>query len=286
MPLPDWHDLTAVAAWRAAMHAAWGEGTVGDEVLHRPERLGGVDVLVAGPPAAAITLVYAHGGGYALGSAGVAVPITARLARHVRVVSVDYRLAPEHPFPAALDDVDAVFQAVYRSVWHGGGGFVAVAGDSAGGALALGVALRAAAGARPARPAPPARPAAVVLFCPHLEHQPDDAAAPAGGPAALAAAYRAGHDAADPLLSPLHAPPELLAQLPPTLVQAGSADPLHQQAVRFARRGRAAGAPVTLDLWDGLWHAWQYHRELPEADRALAEASRFLLSAERQSRTP
>lgn len=284
---PDLADRAAVARWRAAVHEAWGEGTEPGEPPHTPvelarpaaatgtaERTGtarstGIAALVAGPPDAPVTVLYCHGGGYVLGSAGVAAPITARLAAAgLRVVSIDYRLAPEHPFPTALDDAVAACRGLQAS-----GRTVAVAGDSAGGALALGVALR-------ARLDGAAPPAALALFSPHLAHEPARPTEPAeGGAAALAAAYRNGHDPADPLLSPLYAPPGLLTELPPTLIQSGTGDALHPQAVRFARLARAAGAPVTLDTWEGLWHTWQYHRKLPEADRALAEAARFLTGA-------
>lgn len=270
--LPDLADHHAVRVWREAIHRAWGEGIVSGEADHVRGELGGVPVRLAGPADAPLTVVYAHGGGYVLGSAGVAAPITARLARAVRVVSVDYRLAPEHPYPVALDDLTAV----YRTVARAADAPVALAGDSAGGALVVGVALRMIAGGGP-------RPGALVLFCPHLDHAEPrnptdrDPAATGADPGALAAAYRRGTDPRDPLLSPCHADPALLAGLPPTLVQSGTADDLRHQAIRFVRRARSAGAPVELDLWEGLWHTWQYHRELPEADRAVAEATAFLL---------
>jgi len=268
---PDLGDHAAVAAWRVAVHRLWGEGTEGDEPVHTPEQVAGVSVLVAGPAEAPLTVVYAHGGGYVLGSPGVAAPITARLARTLRVVSVDYRRAPEHPFPAALDDVAAVYAALRAA----SSGPVAVAGDSAGGALAAGVALRAVATGAVA-------PDALLLLCPHLDHD-GHAATADDDAAALIAAYRDGTDPTDPLLSPAHAPAAWLAGLPPTLVQSGTADRLWRQAVRFVRRARAAGAPVELDLWDGLWHTWQYHRDLPEADRAVTEAVAFLLTAARRA---
>ncbi|MCC6437705.1 MAG: alpha/beta hydrolase [Acidimicrobiales bacterium] len=278
MARPDLDDRAAVARWRAAIHAAWGEGTEADEPTQRPIEVAGIAALASGPDDAPMTVLYLHGGGYALGSAGVAAPITARLAAAgLRVVSIDYRLAPEHPFPAALDDAVAAHGAL-----RAGERPVAVAGDSAGGALAVGVTLRAALEGAIA-------PVALALFCPHLAHEADHDAGNAAGDeaggrtgeavAALAAAYRNGHDPTDPLLSPLFAPAALLASLPPTLVQTGTLDALHPQALRFARLARAAGASVTLDVWEGLWHTWQYHRDLPEADRALAEAARFLTGA-------
>ena len=255
VPVPDLGDLAAVARWRAEVHAAWGED-LGDPP---PERvtIAGVPCLAAGPVDAP-TLVYAHGGGFLLGSAASAVPITARLARTLRVLSVDYRLAPEHPFPAALDDVTAVAAA------RGG---AAIGGDSAGGGLALAATRRLGdAGTRPR---------AIVLLCPHLRHDPTEP---------FSAAYLAGHDADDPEASPLLAP---LRDLPRLLVQTSVGEPLFAHAVALMRRARAAGVEATLDVWDGLWHAWHYHPELPESQRALDEAAAFVMaSAELGFRPP
>jgi len=214
-------------------------------------------------------LVYLHGGGYSLGSPEVALPITERLAAAgLAVVSVDYRLAPEHPWPAAVDDAMAVFRALRAARPERR---LAVGGDSAGGNLALSVAQQAGSDA-PADHGP----AALVLFSPHLDYggplrggdDTDEA-----GAAWLRAAYCGTADPADPRISPLRGD---LRGLPPTLVQVGTRDGLLGQAARFARAVRRAGGEVTLDVWDGLWHTWQYHRGLPEADRALAEAAAFV----------
>lgn len=303
--MPDLSDHAAVAHWRAETNALWGEDD-DPRAPHRREVIGGVACLVAGPSTAVgsagtagsltadgspgvadvPTVVYAHGGGYVLGSAAVAIPITARLASNgLRVVSVDYRQPPEHRFPAALDDVSAVYLALAA-----GGTPVALAGDSAGGALALSAAVTATARG--------VRPAAIALFSPLLDHlhsgRPDDAEPgvahldkPAAGVAhagdasadsrdrqeqTLLRAYAGDADPADPRLSPLRAE---FSGLPPVRVQAAADEPLAAQAREFQRRAAAAGVDVTLELWDGLWHTWHYH-DLPEADRALAEAAAFL----------
>ena len=258
--IPDLSDHAAVARWRAETNALWGEDD-DPAVPHRREVIGGIACRVAGPPTGAPTVVYAHGGGYLLGSAAVAIPITARLAAGgLRAVSVDYRQPPEHVFPAALDDVMAVYLALAAD-----GSPVALAGDSAGGALALSAAVMATAQG--------ARPVAVALFSPLLDHN-----SPPGSPIAddegrrLIDSYADDADSGDPRLSPLRAE---LGALPPVLVQAAADEPLAAQAVELHRRAEAAGVEITLDLWERMWHTWHYHG-LPEADQALAEAAAFL----------
>lgn len=278
--MPDLADHAAVARWRAETNALWGEDD-DPQVPHRREEIGGVACLVAGPSTAAAssgtcgpamaacppavaevpTVVYAHGGGYVLGSAAVAIPITARLAAGgLQVVSVDYRQPPEHRFPAALDDVLAAYVSLAA-----GDTPVALAGDSSGGALALSAAVVAAAQGL--------RPAAIALFSPLLDHAsvPGDLLADNEG--RLLIDYYAGEaDPADPRLSPLRAE---FSGLPAVLVQAGADEPLASQAVELHARAAAAGTSLTLELWEHMWHAWHYH-DLPEADQALAETVAFL----------
>ncbi len=155
---------------------------------------------------------------------------------------------------------------------------IVLAGDSAGANLALSVALRSVDNAEPGI-------AGLVLLSPHLDQGPPDSVAPVDrtedarsdvddvAAKWLRAAYCGEIDPADPRVSPLRADP---VGLPPTLVQVGTVDATLADAVRFARSARSADVDVTLDIWDGLWHAWHYHRDLPEADRALAEVGRFI----------
>ncbi len=259
--LPDFSDAGAVARWRAEIHEIWGEDDDPD-VPSTPIELDGVPCLDAGPADAPV-VVYAHGGGFCLGSARTAIPITARLAQELRVISVDYRLAPEHPYPAAVDDVAQVcrYLAADRIPY-------ALAGDSAGAGIVLCAAIKLRDSAAPG-------PNALALLSPHLDH----GSVRRHGPeitelAALSRAYIGQRDAADPAVSPLGA---VLRGLPPALLQASEEEPLAPQSTALSRRIRAGGGRCELDLWRGLWHAWHYHRDLPEADLALAEVSRFLL---------
>ncbi len=262
--MPDLSDHAEVARWRGETNALWGEED-DPQVTHGHEVIGGVECLVAGPPpdASVPTVVYAHGGGYVLGSAAVAIPITARLARTAHLVSVDYRQPPEHAFPAALDDVLAVYRALAAS-----GTLLALAGDSAGGTLALSAAIIAAAESVP--------PIAIVLFSPLLDHVAGPGRPSSGDDErSLIDCYTGDADPADPRLSPLRAQ---LRGLPRVLIQAAADEPLASQAREFQRRATSAGVDATLDLWEGMWHTWHYHA-LPEADQALAEAAEFIHTA-------
>ncbi len=297
---PDQADRPAVAAWRDRIHRRWLAGDPPPAATgHAEAVVGGIRCLVAGttrptddpaPSAGAPVAVYLHGGGFALGSPEVAIPITERLARGIPVVSVDYRLAPEHPYPAALDDTLTVVDALAHADPDRP---LVLIGDSAGANLAVGAALM-----TPHRGAV----AAVVGLSPHLDHGDGPSVGPVGQPrngsrshggdrlgdrdplsdvddvagAWLRTAYCGGVDPADPGPSPLRAELGALARLPPILIQAGTRDSTLTGAIRLARRARRAGVTVTLDVWDGLWHAWHYHRDLPEADRALDEVLAFV----------
>lgn len=263
-PDPDFDDHAAVADWRATAHEAWGEGPVGGEVTHRPETVAGVPCLVAGPEASSgpwadsVTIMHLHAGGYCLGSPGIDVPITSRLARRFHVVSVDYRLAPEHPYPAALDEAERVFRALTAT------GPVIISGVSAGGGLAIGVAGR----------CPESPPVGLVLLCPHLDFGASTGRELVG----YERAYLAGHPADDAEVSPADGPVSRLAALPPILTQASTTEHLYASIERFGTAATEAGAEVVWQVWDGLWHAWHYHRELPEAWAAMDEVTDWVES--------
>lgn len=262
-PLPDLADLAAVRRWRSEQHEAWGEDRAQGEAEHQRVEYGGVRCLRAGPERDDLVVVYAHGGGFCLGSPGTALPITARLARHHEVVSVDYRLAPEHPAPVAIDDVAAVAATVMAS-----GRPVVLVGDSAGGFLALVAAQR-----WLHHLEPPERASShgllrgIVGLSPVVE-------IPAA-PEPLLAAFAAegpwsAIDCPDPG-GATSGPP-----WPPVLFQSTDAEAIHSSVRKAAARLAARGGCVRHQVWTGLWHAWHYHRELPEARQALDEVSAWI----------
>jgi acetyl esterase/lipase len=222
-------------------------------------------------------LLYLHGGGYAMGS-----PTTHRsLAAHIAVACampvllVDYRLAPEQPFPAALQDVTAA----YRWLLERGHSprQVAIGGDSAGGGLALATATA-------LRDAADPLPAAIVCLSPwcDLALSGDSVTTRAGADPLLsretclawAAWYAGPHDPASPFISPLNAD---LRGLPPLLIQVGDREILLSDSIRLAERATRAGVQATLEVWDGLWHVWHFFAGLvPEAQKATDRIGAFV----------
>jgi epsilon-lactone hydrolase len=227
---------------------------------------------------AAVTVVHFHGGGYCVGSPAEARDWAAHLSVRTgcSVILPDYRLAPEHPYPAAVDDARAVVSAV---LGEAAPGTVVVSGDSAGGGLALGAALTLA-GATGGG----ARLAGCILLSPWLDLTADRAAAPELvrkdvllSPAwleACAQAYAPAADRALPMVSPLHAD---LGGLPPLLIQCGTDDLLAPDAENLAVRAAAAGVDVTYSRWPGLWHDFALQPDLTAAaGSALAQAAWFV----------
>ena len=233
--------------------------------------LGGVPttVAVAGGPGEHRVL-YLHGGGYQVGSARAFRGLLTHLSRATGapVHAPDYRLAPEHPYPAGAEDAHAAFRAL-RNAGHQAQRIAAV-GDSAGGGLVMALLLR-------LRAAGEELPGAVGLISPWLDLSCSAPAVTANAqadamldPAWLASAanaYGGPVDAAD--LCPLDAD---LTGLPPMHVVAGGAELLVDDADRLAERARAAGVPVSYRRVDGMWHDFPVLAGLlTEADTALAE---------------
>ena len=230
------------------------------------------------------TLLYLHGGGFIACSARVYRPVTGRFARAgFRVFTPDYRLAPEHPFPAAVEDCSAVWAALAPA------GPAVVAGDSAGGTLALTTIIE-------ARRLGLTPPAAAALFSPATDLIGRSASFRTNGrrdamfrPESLmrlVPAYLAGADPADPRASPIEAD---LSGFPPLLIHVGAREILRDDSLRLAEKARAAGVPVELTVFPVVAHAWQLAESfLPEARRSLDAAALFLrraLPAEAQAET-
>jgi monoterpene epsilon-lactone hydrolase len=241
--------------------------------------IGGVPVVtvdVAGTDAGAVIL-YLHGGAYAIGSAAASVGLASDLSRRAgtRLVSVDYRLAPEHPHPAAVQDA----LAAYLGLLDRGQppSRIAIAGESAGAGLVAAtlVALK---------QAGLAQPTSAVLMSPwaDLTLSGDSITGKAGVDPALtpeglrrrAADYVGGANPTGELVSPIFAD---LTGLPPLLLQAGSHEILLDDAVRLAARGAAADVAVTLEVTPGVPHVFQgFAAMLDEGDAALTSAGRFV----------
>ncbi len=231
--------------------------------------------------AATTTLLYLHGGGFVGCSPRTHRPVTAALARQgLRVFVPDYRLAPEHPFPAAALDAQAVYRALRLQLPTGRLG---VAGDSAGGNLALGL-------MQALRDAGDRLPDAAALFSPALDltgaspsitlNAERDAMFHGPHLHKLADAYLQGADAAQPLASPLRGS---LAGLPPLLVHVGESEVLRDDALRLAQQAREAGVTVELQVFPVVPHVWQTLHLLPEARRSISAAARFLQQAQRRT---
>jgi epsilon-lactone hydrolase len=261
-------------------------------------------------------ILYFHGGVYVLGDAASAAGLAAQIGRRTRatVISVDYRLAPEHPYPAAVDDALTAYQALLDRGTPPAG--IALAGESAGGGLAVATMINARDHGLPL-------PAAAYLMSPYADltltgttMDTKSNADPLLSRASLQARvpdYTAGHDPALPLISPVFAdlsglPPLIiqagthevllddairlarqaalalispvfadLSGLPPLIIQAGTHEVLLDDAVRLARQAATADVAVTLDITPGVPHVFQaYSPILDEAAAALDRAGQLL----------
>ena len=222
-------------------------------------------------------LLFFHGGGYCSGSivSHRGMVTEAGRAAQARTLAVGYRLAPEHPFPAAIEDA----RSAYRFLLDQGvaPSKIAIGGDSAGGGLTLALMTS-------VRDAREPLPACAWLVSPWVDLRMSGASLAEKAAIdpliskpyleELASAYLAGADPANPLVSPLNAD---LAGLPPLLVQVGSAETLLDDAVRIARRAGAADVRVNLEIWPHMIHAWHlWAAQLEAGRRAIASAGAFI----------
>ena len=222
-------------------------------------------------------ILYLHGGAYCIGSLNTHRELAARISKasKIKILQIDYRLAPEHPHPAAVED------AVFAYRWLLKNGFssnnIVIAGDSAGGGLSIAALVK-------LRDLGEPLPSAAVCLSPWTDleltgesmntHIHKD---PFLTPAWLN--YMAKHYAADndfrlPLISSVYAN---LAMLPPLLIQVGSDEIFLSASIRLAKRAREAGVDVTLDIWENMWHVWHFFAgKMPEANTALNYMGRFI----------
>ena len=249
------------------------------DITSQPVVANGVNAAWISAPGAAAdrAVLYLHGGGYIMGSLNTHRDMMGRISRaaRARVLGLDYRLAPEHPFPAAVDDT----VAGYRFLLDQGlpPSRLAIAGDSAGGALTLAALIA-------GRDAGLPMPAAAVCLSPFLDLEGTGESIktradvdPIATPEVIdvwAKAYLAGADPRTPLANALFAD---LHGLPPLLIQVGDHEVLLDDSTRLAERAQAAGVSAELEVWPEMIHRWHsYAAVLPEGQQAIDGIGTFL----------
>jgi acetyl esterase/lipase len=252
---------------------------VAADVKCEPVNAGGVKAeWVTAPGAdAGRAVLYLHGGGYVIGSINTHRDLAARISRaaKARALIIDYRLAPEHPFPAAVEDSVAAYRWMLASGLSASR--IAVAGDSAGGGLTVATLVA-------IRDAKLANPGAGVCLSPwvDLEGLGDSMKTKASvdpmvqkdALVEMAKHYLAGQSPRSPLAAPLYAD---LAGLPPLLIHVGTAETLLDDSTRLAERARKAGVKVTLEPWENMIHVFQiFAPMLDEAQQAIDKIGEFI----------
>jgi monoterpene epsilon-lactone hydrolase len=222
-------------------------------------------------------ILYLHGGAYALGSIKSHREFVARLvcAAKVRGLVIDYRLAPEHPFPAALDDAITAYH--WLRTQGSSPSQIVIGGDSAGGGLTLATLLA-------LRDAGKPLPAGAFCISPWTDLTLSGASMQSKARAdwildsdsleMYAGFYAGEHDRGSSLISPLFAD---LSGLPPLLIQIGTEEILLDDATQCAENARKAGVDVTLEILDGMYHAFQLVSFLPETGNAVGHIAEFIL---------
>ncbi len=230
-------------------------------------------------------ILHLHGGGYVTGSIDSYLMMCTRMAQTLKMnlLLPEYRLAPEHPFPAALEDALKVYRWLLAQ-GHKPGDII-FSGDSAGGGLALATILA-------LREAGERLPAAVVGMSPwtdltlkgqsHITNARAEAVLRKDTLGEWAACYTGKENPENPLISPIYAN---FHGFPPLLIQVGSQEILLSDALALAEKARADGISVTLKIWDGMWHVWQVLGDLiPESRQAFEQISRFVQEKVRAQR--
>ena len=264
---------------RAKFESMWNQSQLPSDIQVEQTAVSGVpSEWVTAPEAAPDRVIlHLHGGAHVMGSCNTERDLAARLsaASQARVLLIEYHLAPEHPFPAALQDAVAAYD------WLLNTGVkperLAILGASSGGGLAVATLVS-------IRDAGHPLPAAAVLISPWTDLLCSGASMttraeidPWLTPQVLnftAQLYLGETDGRDPLASPLYAD---LHNLPPVLIHAGDDEILLDDSTRLAQHARAAGVEVTLDIWEGMWHAWHaFAADLPEGQQAIEDVGRFI----------
>ncbi|HEX7776289.1 MAG TPA: alpha/beta hydrolase, partial [Parvibaculum sp.] len=222
-------------------------------------------------------IMYVHGGGYVIGSVTSHRHLATELGRAAgtRTLSLDYRLAPEHPFPAAVDDALAGYRFLIAQGIEPGN--IAIAGDSAGGGLTVATLLA-------IRDAGLPQPACGFCISPWVDMEAVgnsmttqaaiDPMVQKDGLLGMAAAYLNGANPRAPLAAPIHAD---LRGIAPLLIQVGSAETLLDDSTRLASKAGAVDVNVTLQVWPEMIHVWHFfHPMLGAARRAIADAGTYI----------
>lgn len=243
--------------------------------------IAGVPVLIATPKSYRKKndkriVIYIHGGAYTLGRPAELYHVFAPMASAtgMKVFAIDYRLAPDHPFPAGLNDSFSVYKALLNEFEPEN---IVIFGDSAGAGMVLATLLK-------ARDAGLAMPAAVVLYSPWVDiSKTGDTYYTLEGIAptlhyeknlrSSAEAYVGKTPMNHPLVSPVYG--DYAKGFPPTLIQVGTRDLLLSNCARQYRNMKADGVDVELSLWEGMWHVFEAHPDLPEAQQAVQEAAAY-----------
>ncbi len=224
-----------------------------------------------------IVMLYLHGGGYAVGSVNTHKALVSKIAKKAGVVAlaIDYRLAPEHPFPAAIDDAISAYDYLLEQNYLPQNIFIA--GDSAGGGLTIATLIALKEMGRP-------MPATAVCLSPWTDLAVTGTSVTEKAHldpmivgyllSEWAARYAGETPTNHPLISPLYAN---LSGLPPMLIQVGTDEVILDDSTRFAQKAREQGTDVTLDVWDGMIHVWQYlWYVIPEANEAIKQIAAYV----------
>ena len=268
-----------VAAMRLGMEGMVATSVLPEGTQCEPVDAGGVSAeWIEGPDIdRGRVLLYFHGGGYVLGSIATHRAMVAQIAAEagMRALLIDYRLAPEHPFPAAVEDAVAAYRFLLDDGYKPDQ--IALGGDSAGGGLTLACLLS-------LREAGEELPEAAILLSPwvHLEGLGEsmttradaDPMVARDGLLKMSAMYLGGESAKNPLAAPLHAD---LAGLPPLYIQAGTAETLLDDATRIEDKARVAGVATEMDLYPDLIHVFQaFAPHVPESVEAIKKLGAYL----------